>query len=69
MLAMRFTLNDTNQNVWIPKKHLYDDGTLIPNDNVDYVFRKAQKQLHLAGYSYPIQGIKRDTNVKRPMPF
>ena len=26
--AMRYTINETNQNVWIPKKHLYTDGTI-----------------------------------------
>ncbi|PZT52207.1 hypothetical protein [Paenibacillus silvae] len=60
-LAMRYTLNNTNQNVWIPKKHLLDDGTIIPNENLDYIFRKSQRQLHLAGCTDPIVGIKRKT--------
>jgi len=47
--AMRFTLNNTNQNVWIPKKHLKSCGTVKPNEDIDYVFDKASRQLELAG--------------------
>ena len=61
-LAKRFTLGGTNQNVWIPNKHLEDDGTIKESENLDYVFRKATRQLELAGYTGPIIGIKR-TNV------
>lgn len=57
--AKRFTLGGTNQNVWIPNKHLEDDGTIKTGENIDYVFRKAQRQLELAGYTGPIPGIKR----------
>lgn len=57
--AKRFILNDTNQNVWIPNKHLDETGTLIDGENIDYVFRKAQRQLEIAGYTGPIVGIKR----------
>jgi hypothetical protein len=53
----------TNQNVWIPNKHLEEDGTLKPGENIDYVFRKAQNQLEYAGYLGPIIGIKRTTEV------
>ncbi|MNO93984.1 hypothetical protein D3C76_855940 [compost metagenome] len=35
------------------------DGTLKPNQDLDYVFRKAQNQLNYAGYTGPIIGIKR----------
>ena len=56
--AKRFTINNTNQNVWIPNKHLTEDGTIIPNENIDYIFRKAQRQLELAGITYAIPGIK-----------
>jgi hypothetical protein len=66
---MRFTLNNTNQNVWIPKKHLYADGTLMPEENIDYVFRSALNQLHLAGYTNPIIGIKRDTRNSKTKPL
>lgn len=57
--AKRFTLNGTNQNVWIPKKHLEPNGMIKQGGNIDYVFRKAQRQLELAGYIGAIPGIKR----------
>jgi hypothetical protein len=47
--AKRFIINNTNQNVWIPNKHLEVDGTIKPGENIDYVFRKARRQLELAG--------------------
>ena len=59
--AKRFTINHTNQNVWIPNKHLQEDGTIVPGENIDYVFRKAQRQLELAGMHMAIPGIKRRT--------
>ena len=55
----RFTINNTNQNVWIPNKHLAEDGTILPNQNIDYIFRKAERQLEIAGIAYVIPGIKR----------
>lgn len=61
MNAKRYVINDTNQNVWIPNKHLNDDGTMKPGENIDYVFRKAQRQLVLAGITQAIPGIKRRT--------
>lgn len=48
--AKRFTLNNTNQNVWIPNKHLEEDGSLRAGQNIDYIFRKAKRQLEIAGY-------------------
>lgn len=57
--AKRFTLGGTNQNVWIPNKHLNVDASIKEGENIDYVFRKAQRQLELAGYTGPIPGIKR----------
>lgn len=59
--AYRYAINKTNQNVWIPKKHLMEDGTLISTENIDYVFRKAHRQLEIAGIHQPIIGIKRRT--------
>ncbi len=59
--AKRYILNDTNQNVWIPCKHLSEDGRLKEGEDIDYVFRRAKRQLELAGYTEPIQGIKRRT--------
>lgn len=57
--AKRFTINNTNQNVLIPNKHLAEDGTILPNQNIDYIFRKAERQLEIAGITYAIPGIKR----------
>lgn len=57
MKARRFTLNNTNQNVWIPIKHLTEDGTLKPNENIDYVFLKSKRQCEIAGIDV-IQKIK-----------
>ena len=57
--AKRYTLNGTNQNVWIPNKHLEEDGTIKESENIDYIFRKAQRQLEVAGLMQPIPGIKR----------
>lgn len=57
--AKRFTLNGTNQNVWIPNKHLLPDGTLKPCEDVDYVFRHHGNQLNIAGVTQAIPGIKR----------
>lgn len=59
--AKRFAINGTNQNVWIPNKHLSDDGTIKAGENIDYVLRRAQRQLELAGVTQAIQGIKRRT--------
>lgn len=59
--AKRFIVNHTNQNVWIPNKHLQEDGTIIPGEDIDYVFRKAQRQLELAGVYMAIPGIKYKT--------
>lgn len=59
--AKRFTINGTNQNVWIPNRHLADDGTILPDENIDYVFRHAKRQLEIAGITAAIPGIKRKT--------
>ncbi|WP_078598559.1 hypothetical protein [Evansella clarkii] len=50
--AKRFLINDTSQNVWIPNKHLTHDGTIKPGENLDYIFRKAKRQLELAGVKW-----------------
>jgi hypothetical protein len=59
--AKRFLLNGTNQNVWLPNRHLEADGTIKPSENLDYIFRGAKRQLHIAGYTGAIAGIKRGT--------
>jgi hypothetical protein len=63
-MAKRYALGGTNQNVWIPNKHLDEDGTIRQGENIDYVFRKSQRQLELAGYTEPIIGIKRRSVVE-----
>jgi hypothetical protein len=59
--ALRYILNNTNQNVWIPLKHLEKDGTLRLNENIDYIFRKSNRQLELSGITDSVIGIKRKT--------
>jgi ribonuclease HI len=51
MKARRYVVNDTNQNVWIPCKHLHDDGTIRSGENIDYIFnsKTAKHKLELAG--------------------
>ena len=61
MKAKRFIINHTNQNVWIPNKHLKEDGTIKETENIDYVFRKSIRQLELSGITQAIVGIKRRT--------
>ena len=61
MKAKRFIINHTNQNVWIPNKHLKEDGTIKEMEDIDYVFRKSVRQLELAGITQEIVGIKRRT--------
>lgn len=47
--AKRYVVNHTNQNVWIPNKHLEPDGTIRARENIDYVFRQAKRKLEIAG--------------------
>lgn len=63
--AKRYVINNTNQNVWIPNKHLEVDGTIKENENLDYIFRNAKRQLELAGITQAIPGIKRKYEVKK----
>ena len=49
--AKRYTLNGTNQNVWIPNKFLREDGTLMNGRNIDFVFKRARNQCRIAGLS------------------
>ena len=43
-------LRTTTQSVWIPNKHFDDVGNLLPNQDIDYVFRKRTQCLVYAGY-------------------
>lgn len=65
MKARRFTLNGTNQNVWIPNKHLLQDGTIKNEEDLDYIFRKSQNQLNYAGITQAIPGIKRNAEARK----
>ena len=62
--AKRYTINGTNQNVWIPNKHLTPDGTIKSGENIDYIFRLAQNQLTIAGIVWAIPGIKKKSNIE-----
>ena len=65
MKAKRYVLKPaqerfaSNQNVWIPNVYLEADGTIRSGVDIDFIFRKSQRQLELAGYLDPIPGIKR----------
>ncbi len=47
--ARRFVINGTNQNCWIPLKHLELDGTIKPNQDIDYIIFSNKRQFELAG--------------------
>lgn len=64
MQAKRFTINETNQNVWIPNKHLEPNGTIKQGEDLDYIFRYAWRQLNIAGIKQAIPGIKRSEENK-----
>ena len=57
--AKRFKINNSNQNVWIPNKHLEKDGTIKEGENIDYVFIRNHRQCELAGINLTVclQGI------------
>lgn len=57
--ARRFTLNGTNQNVWIPCQYLEPDGTILPNANIDFVFFKSKRKFELAGIPEKYKQFKR----------
>lgn len=50
--AKRFTINGTNQNIWIPNQFLKEDGTICPDANLDFIFFKAKRQLECAGIKF-----------------
>lgn len=47
--ARRFVINSTNQNCWIPLKHLELDGTIKANQDIDYVIVSNKSQFEIAG--------------------
>lgn len=40
MHAKRFTLFNTNQNIWIPNCYLHEDGTIKNGVNLNWIFNK-----------------------------
>ena len=60
VMAKRYTLNGTRQNVWIPNRHLEQDGTIREGENLDYIFVKALRQLELAGYELYFRSTKEE---------
>ena len=50
--AKRYTINGTGETVWIPNKHLTDDGTIKKGENIDYVFLKNPRSCRLAGIDF-----------------
>ena len=38
--AKEFSINSTKRTLWIPNKHLEEDGTIKRRQNLDYVLRK-----------------------------
>ena len=43
--AKRFMIGTSgNQNLWIPNKHLDEAGRLLPDTDIDYVIRQAERQ-------------------------
>lgn len=65
MKAKRFTLNGTNQNVWIPNKHLEMDGTLKAGENIDYVFMRRWRQCAIAGIDLSCIKGGKNWNIRR----
>jgi len=63
--AYQFILAGSKHTFWIPKKHLDASGHLLPNQNIDYVFRPIPTPLEKAGYTGPIPGIKRANILKK----
>ncbi|WP_339233897.1 hypothetical protein [Oceanobacillus sp. FSL W7-1281] len=60
--ARRFTINHTNQNCWIPCKHLETDGTIKPNQDIDYVIMQSKRQFKKAGVTikFEVQEVNYD---------
>lgn len=47
--AKRYTLNGTNQNIWIPNVYTNVDGSLKKNVDIDFIFKKSFNQLRISG--------------------
>lgn len=55
--AKRYVINDTNQNLWIPNKHLSSDGTIRQGHDLDYILAQAHNQIRI-GMSGPVHRIE-----------
>lgn len=40
--AHKFSVNCSDQTIWILKKHLLEDGTIKVGEDIDYVFKMAR---------------------------
>lgn len=49
--AKQFSLNETKESIWIPNRHLHEDGTLIEGEILHYIFRVTKRELFRAGLS------------------
>lgn len=67
MKARRFTLNGTNQNVWIPNRYLEEDGTIKPLADIDFVFHRSKQKFYLAGISHLYPLSKQQKGVVKAM--
>ena len=47
--ARRYTVNNTNQNIWIPLTYVEPNGTLKENIDIDWVLVKERRTLEKAG--------------------
>ncbi|AAS91585.1 hypothetical protein [Staphylococcus phage 812] len=53
--ARRFTINNTNQNIWIPMTYLKPNGTLKNNIDIDWILVKEKCSLKKAGLVIKIE--------------
>jgi hypothetical protein len=49
--ARRYAINGTNQNLWIPTKHL-SNSKIKEGEDLDYVFVRSVRQLAIAGINH-----------------
>lgn len=52
--AKRYSINDTDQTIWIPNAYLEDDGTIKENIDILWIFKPTdiQEKVSKAGYRY-----------------
>lgn len=66
--ARRFAINNTNQNCWIPLKHLELDGTIRDNQDLDYIIIGNKRQFELAGVTIKFE-VSEGFNNHRGVPI